>query len=247
MVLDVESTDGTQDIWVADTATWSPELLIDCVAPCLWVNEPAWSPDGGSIAYQRHLDDGSGETSQIEILDLDTGQSRVVHRTGTDRGAYAPRCSPDGDSLVFEQVVVEGGEFTGVSLEVLDLGDPGNATHTIVPADRFANNSDWSPTGDLIAFSASIEGGEPGGALSDLWVIRPDGSGLTQVTDVASGGGMAIHPTFTQDSERLVFVASAPGLGSEIMAFVGVEGSDLTAATSNGPMQGWHPRLRPVA
>lgn len=247
MVFDVEAPDGTQDIWIADVRDWSADVLVDCVAPCLWVNEPAWSRDGRSIAYQRHADDGSGETSQVEVLDLDTAEVRVVYRTGTDRGVFAPRWSPDGDSLVFEQVVLTDGQFAGVSLEVLDLAEPTAATRTIVPADRYANNSDWSPTGDLIVFSAPGRGGEPGGARSDLWVVHPDGSGLNQLTDVASGGGMAVQPTFTPHGDAIVLLLTDRAHGfEESMATVAIDGTGLEPATSSGPLFGWHPRLRPT-
>ena len=98
------------------------------------------------------------------------------------------------------------GELTGISVATVDLTADVPTLHTIVPATKFANNVDWSPDGSHIVFSAPIEGGEPGGALSDLWTVRPDGSELTQVTDVAAAGGAAVQPTFTPDGQRIIFM-----------------------------------------
>jgi Tol biopolymer transport system component len=247
LVFDADAFDGTYDLWLMDTSDWTTHTLIDCVAPCLWVQEPAWSPDGGSIAYQRHINDGSGETSQIEILDLATQATQVVYTTDTDRGVFAPRWSPDGGSLVFEQTVSVDGDFAGVSLEVLDLHDLAAGTRTIVPASTYANNSDWSPDSTLISFSAPAEGGEPGGALSDVWVVHPDGTDMRRVTDIAAAGGTAVQPTFTPDGTRLMFTATVVGQGREMMTTIDIDGTDLQPATTNGPTYGWHPRLRPTS
>jgi Tol biopolymer transport system component len=247
LVLDVENETGTADLWIVDTADWSAQRIVSCEAPCLWVNEPAWSRDGTSIAFQRHTLTDAGETSSVEILALASRTLTTVYETAPGLGVFAPRWSPDGGSLAFEQVVWDGEDLAGISLEVLDLASPG-ATRTIVPADRMANNVDWSPDGTLIAFSAPIEGGEPGGAKSDLWLVAPDGTGLRRVTDVAAAGGAAVHPTFTPDGSHLMFKLSDMASGvRDVIATIALDGTDLRSGAGAFWRGGWHPRLRPTA
>ena len=87
IAFDVANDAGTYDIWIADTADWSFELVVDCVAPCLWANEPAWSPDGTTIAFQRHSMDGEAEISSLELLDVASGNLETVLTTGSDRSS----------------------------------------------------------------------------------------------------------------------------------------------------------------
>ena len=91
LVLDVADATSTPDIWMADLTDWSARELVDCTAPCLWVQEPAWSRDGSKVAYQRHTTSATGEVSTIEVLDLASGATSVVYDTGTDKGVFAPR------------------------------------------------------------------------------------------------------------------------------------------------------------
>lgn len=240
----------TEDIWVTDTATWEAERLVDCEAPCTGADEPAWSPDGATIAFQRLVEEDGVLTSTLELLDVATGATRVVLVAPARRVILAPRWSPDGGRLVVELLELGGdgadADMTGDGLAVVDLALATPALQEIVPSDRLANNPDWSPAGDLIVFSAPGEGGEPGGKLSDLWTVRPDGSGLSRVTDVASGGGSAIHPTFTPDGEAILFVLDDPAGGRlGVIASVRPDGSDLGPATPTS-VTGTHPRLRPT-
>ncbi|TAL07339.1 MAG: hypothetical protein EPO00_09535, partial [Chloroflexota bacterium] len=246
LLVDVSDATETSDIWIASVADWSARKIVDCTAPCLWAEEPAWSHDGTRVAYQRHTTTAAGEISAIEILDLTSGAATVVYETGTDKGAYAPRWSPDDTSLVFEQAAADGETFLGVSLEVLDLATPG-VTRTIVPVERMANNADWSPDGALIAFSAPMAGGEPGGPLSDIWVVNPDGTKPRRVTDVASATGTALQPTFTPDGTSIIFKLTDARIGAfDAIAAVAVAGGAPQSATGSNYLYGWHARLRPT-
>ena len=72
---------------------------------------------------------------------------------------------------MYEVVSLPSGVFSGISLEILDLGTPVPKPVTLVPSSRFANNSDWSPDGRLISFTAPADVHDLEGA-SDIWVIH---------------------------------------------------------------------------
>jgi Tol biopolymer transport system component len=251
-VTEAEDAGGeTEDVWIAEVGSWRAEKLIDCEAPCLWVDEPAWSPDGGSMVFHRLVEENGMPVSTLEIMDIAEGESRVVLIAPTGQAVLAPRWSPDGRSVVVEVLQLADGTtdaaVVGEGLGVVDLAAATPAIRALVPVDRFANNPDWSPAGDLIVFSAPAEGGEPGGRRSDLWVVRPDGTGLAQVTDLAAAGGTAIHPTFTPDGERIVFVMD--DFETALFGIIGevrIDGGGLGAATTGPVVTGIHPRLRPT-
>jgi Tol biopolymer transport system component len=76
--------------------------------------------------------------------------------------------------------------------------------------------------------------------------MNADGTEPRQITDVARSGGSAVQPTFTPDGTRVIFkLSGVPGY-YDAMATVAIDGTDLASATTNGPMGGWHPRVRPT-
>lgn len=70
-------------------------------------NQPAWSPDGKSLAFVR----ADGELSQVWILPLTGGEARAI--TKAKYGASQPVWSPDGKSILYSSSIplsaVEGG------------------------------------------------------------------------------------------------------------------------------------------
>lgn len=241
----------TEDIWLAEVDGWPAKKLLDCEAPCWWVDEPAWSPDGGSIVFQRYVEQKGTPTSTLEILDVATRDTRVVLTASKGLVLFAPRWSPDGRSVVVEVARTRDGridsDLVGDSLGIVDVTAATPSIRTIVPFDRLANSPDWSPTADLIVFSAPAKGGELGGKKSDLWVVGPDGSGLARVTDLAAAGGTAIQPTFTPDGERILFVMEDfENAVFGVLGAVQPDGSEIGPAATGPAVTGIHPRLRPT-
>jgi WD40 repeat protein len=98
------------------------------------LRNPAWSPDGGAIAYIR-----AAAGNDLMVLDLATGRSRVV----LPDVVYAA-WSPDGSRLAVARPTPD---FT-LEIDVIDL--QGNLT-TVSSTPAFGYPA-WSPDGTQIAF-----------------------------------------------------------------------------------------------
>ncbi len=243
LVFTVLSTD-TSAIWIGGADGEDTAVLIDCVSPCRWVGEPAWSPDGRSIAFQRMVDAGGTGVSTLEILDLDTNQTRIAFTAPAGQAIYAPRWSGAGTRLVFELTTnasqAVDAEVTGVALSILDLAEPGSAPRQITTSDDRCNNPDWSWVTDRIVCSKPIaEVGFDG--PSDLYLIEPDGTGFTALTALAAAGGEAIKPTWFPDGSAIVFNDS-----NGILRTVLADGTNVTLAIGGNAPNGLHARLRPT-
>jgi Tol biopolymer transport system component len=239
--------DGTEDIWVAGVDGSDPVRLLDCVAPCIWADEAAWSPDGRSVAFQRLVQDGDAVVSTLEILDLATGAAKVVLTMPANEVVLAPRWSPDGERVVVEVVHLPASSLEvdpdGGGIGVVDLTATAPVVEMLVAFETFAQSPDWSPDGEELIYA------QPSAAdadLLDLHGIAPDGTGERRITDLAANGDSAIQPAFAPDGDRIVFLLTRSGRQETVMAIVDRDGSNLGPATPAGYQDGYHPRLRPV-
>lgn len=147
----------------------------------VWVEYPSFSPDGEEIAFMGH--DGGGY--EIYVADLETGAStRLTDAPGSDGW---PAWSPDGSTIAFASErddCLHGPE--AASCWIVPDGEPGEH-HDIWLMDADGSNQRrvtpefgqfviWSPDGEYLLVSGLT-----------LYVIRPDGTGRTDVRHESGG------------------------------------------------------------
>jgi TolB protein len=257
--------DGMVEIWAARPDGSDLARLVACDGtPCQQVFYPAWSPDGTKLAYARY-DHPAGtdyeeDRLSLEVVDLATGVRRVVARAPTVvKGTYVefvyPRWSRDATEIVFTRThygTPPEDPLLGSSIAVVKAdGSEPDAPRILTDETLFGAYPDWSPTQDLIVFTTYDQGYfEQGTQPANLYTIRPDGSGLAQLTRFGEKDDRATQPTWTPDGKQVVFchITYAPdgrfgSWGLRHAAFIDADGGNLTVL--DGPFA-THPRLRPV-
>ncbi len=146
--------------------------------PCDGFNNPTWSPDGKSILVTAYV---KGKTTFLQY-DLASGEASVFLtdnefiRNGSPYGDF----SRDGRQILFDcSGSGPKGELVGICIY------DGSSVRTI-PGTEGARPARWSPDGQRIAF---IRNGRNGN-LDNIWVVRPDGTGLRKITNLSAGEGL---------------------------------------------------------
>jgi TolB protein len=155
-------------IWLMDASGGSQQRLVEG-------SSPAWAPDGRRLSYS--CTDGS----DLCVVDLQNRTETVVV-THTDAWPYAGSStwSPDGTWIAFTRTSAEGDDYTS-DRQLFRVRADGAELTAIPNTDPLATLPAWSPDGATILYTERYDG--RGGEFSgDLWSIRPDGTGKTQVT-----------------------------------------------------------------
>ena len=191
---------------------------------------PRWTPDGEMLIYahQVQLDGGRGALFMVERIDLASSQIEELVRDARD-----PDLAPDGASLVVvSNPLVDG------SVAIVDLAT--GTQRTLIAADDGLTSPrlpQFSPDGQVVAFLASGEGPSISSRVNvarngvqDLWLIRPDGSGLRRLTTVLED-----QPDFAwSDDGRHILLRGAFG------TYVVEIESRTTKTLGPGEFHGWH-------
>jgi ABC-type nickel/cobalt efflux system permease component RcnA/Tol biopolymer transport system component len=181
---------NVQSIWWLDLTTGeTAPLFQDPLTPGF---NPRWSPDGKRLSYS------SINPLEIRIYEIESGDSLSLP---TQLG-YPGTWSPDGKKLLILDIDQENDSFVN-KIYSYDLENNWLTALAIDPRydDSFPA---WSPDGEWIALVRREWSEDTPGRGNQLWVMRPDGSDLRQLTD-AEGEIYFGQPVWSPDSRYLLY------------------------------------------
>jgi Tol biopolymer transport system component len=173
--------------------------------PLFKLDTPAWSPDGGWLAFVAQPG-GSSTTDlfRVSLANPDVSNPNALeHLTNDDVIESWPAWSPDSQQIVYaaDRSMVSPGGST--DLRVYHLAD-GQITELTTNGDALIESApDWSPDGQWIAFQAQ----ESGGTDTDIYRMMVGGTPEKIVDSDAND----IQPRFSPDGRYLVFSSDRSG------------------------------------
>ena len=181
---------------------------------------PAWSPDGETIVFSAwKMESGN------DLYLVNTDGSGLVQLTSAPGDEWDADWDPQGKRLVF---LSDRDNDPGVyDLYLMDV-ESGQVTRlTDDGINHYAPA--WSPDGSWIAFRGHADGG-----AGEIYVIRPDGTGLKNLTGHPSEDW---SPSWSPDGGQIVFQTNRDG-NWEIYV-MDADGGNVENLTQNAADDEW--------
>lgn len=184
---------------------------------------PRYSPDGGAIAFIAESEDG---VEDLYVAAADGSSPRVLAPSLSEPEG-APSWAPDGETIAFASR--RDGNW-----EIYSVGRDGTGLTRLTDHDAFDAAPAWAPDGSgRIAFSS-----DRGGVDSHVYLMRSDGSDVTQLT---FGDDEAV-PDWSPDASSIAYAGFSGG-NADIWV-IDADGTDARRLGSD-PLFEYTPRWSP--
>ncbi len=178
-------------VYVAPRAGGLPEK-ISGFAP--GGSAPVWMPDSNGLIVSVERD----EVTQLLLTDRQGSWPRAL-AADPSGDAWDAQPAPDGASLAYVHRPFD--DLNRLDIRLVDLQS--GQTRTLIGAPKVRSWSPrWSPAGDQIAFLSE----QPD--FNEIWLIRPDGEGLHQLTRL---GFDASDLAWSPDGSRIACTVNRGG------------------------------------
>ncbi len=189
-----DSKVGLPQLWLLPTAGGEPRRLTDHP---LGVSAPVWRPDSGRLAYLARVPE-EGRYGTVDGLGPEKEPPRRITTLSYRR-----------DGLGFLGARRNHVWTVAVDAAPVKPGEEG-APRQVTSGDHDHGDPDWSPDGELLAFTAARHEGAGDDLRSDVYVCAPDGTGLRQLTD----GTLAVAGArFGADGDTVCFTGRSLDTG----------------------------------
>jgi Tol biopolymer transport system component len=166
--------------------------------------DPAWSPDGATIAFNRFDSTSSG--GAIWLVNRDGGELRPL-TPGAPRGTEqtGPSWSPDGRRIAFTRLVERGDKEVAELVTIAVDGSDERVVHSeakSIEESVYFLSPAWSPSGDRIMFGRDVLGGSAGDDFRPTLHVVPAAGG--QARRIVTNGW---HGTWSPNGDRIAYVS----------------------------------------
>jgi len=195
-------------------------------------SEPAWSPDGKTLAFSWAY----GKLSQLRseewievagVATMSVDGSKPEQITQAKRPTKAEdgtaTWSPDGRQIAFTRLNKTDKPLDASAVFVANAD--GTDARRVTPWELAGQEPAWSPDGTLIAFRSEPTDEE---FIGEVYSVKPDGSDLTQLTKAK--GKQVLSMSFSPDSKWIVFAMEGVDHLPDLFA-IRQDGSDVTPLT----------------